>query len=1572
MADKLNPHVVSSEPLEIGDAKWMTLVKSVSLRRVFWMELQSSTDLTGRLGLSTETSMNFFFSDSFAQLWAKSASSFPRGWSTKMKRSSSVRSANSLKRQDKSAPSSRILEIVPGFTVQGASLWQPMKCAVRLCSWWLHVTAPHENLVLFSSLASAVCLKDIEPPSLTGVLPPPSFLCFNWEFNFVTSPELSFNVFKYLVFGICHRSLSHTIISDPRKYTVGWICAIATEFAVAQLFLDEIHEDPLSVSKHDNNALGRIGSHNVVIAVLPEGEYGTTSAAEVGRDMLHTFENVRVGLMVGIGGGAPSSKNDIRLGDVVGKFGRPGVHLDNLYRSKIVHDDGQPHPNLHPDSFVQRQSRANPRRPAIHYGLVTSANQLIKNAFIRDKLVKDHDILCFEMEAAGLMNHFPCIVVKGICDYCDTHKNDVWQGYAALVAAAYAKALICRISRAKLEEQERISDELSKYFETHIGHNTLAKLKVSQGACFDTYDDQNEPECLENTRVDLLHRINTWAGDFDDQRMFWLSGLAGTGKSTISRTIAKRLDSLKLLGASFFFKRGESDRSNGSGFFGTIARQLVTHRSELKPYVLQAIKDQDDISHKNLREQFDKLFLGPLENAYKGSGSVLSSIIIVDALDECDNKGDVKLLIPMLHELAEISFCRIKVFITSRPDTAVHFACRPILGSYREFILHEVSKDTIDHDIGVFLDYELSNIREDWNAEHDATLDADWPGAERLQTLIQKATPLFIFAATACRFIQDSLLGSPETQLMRTIEHQSANGGTTINDKLEETYLPVLEGLLIKRRKSEQAVILARFSEIVGTIILLKRLLSTQALGAMLAVEPDAITSFLAALRSIIDTRREKHQPLKLFHTSFRDFLLSAGAGVFRINRVACHRRLGLASLELLHTREPLRENCCDLSPGTELGEIPTQLINDRLPSQVQYACLHWVGHLTQAQYALRADDHVHQFLKVHFLHWIEALAILGSATKSIEFANALLSLKMADDPGLLRDLIQDIKSFLTSQILSFEAFPRQVYFSALLFAPSGSVVRKIFKKWIPKFISMQPAVGSNWTSQLHSFRIADKTSTYLYSLCFSPNEKLLALGLSDGTIVIRTVLTGTLLQVIRAHKDAVIALAFFSDSRRVASSSTYSLMIHLAESGELVQETASTRQKIVSLDISRCSATVAIASWGLAVEYGLISLEGKAFRLLGTIDGKDSLRPSITVSQDSKLVAGSAGRYIKIWSIHGGTCLQALEDSQNVLLVLFLPSGILLSRTCDGTVRFWCCSQGVYTQTVKMDSLPYIHSAFSPASGLVALCQKHHRIEIRSFESNHTVREVFYKRYPHDTRANELTLALSPDGNFLAVADIQIATCTLWSVEQLEQPATNMWEKASTTSTDSAVACRIFPENPGFIISLHSEVGGAGEHLRLWLAANSRCPAHYIGTTWSFSSIVGASLARLSSNGRTLVQQHKSELLYWGCDGHGHWSLGANFTPNHTAMSFTISHDSTYLLLSTRYNSEVYFFSAYGLSRGQIFENCCSPHSLMKSDYVVSCDTDIFGLIRVSTPSGDESDAICPHGRGEGSIKGF
>ena len=278
-------------------------------------------------------------------------------------------------------------------------------------------------------------------------------------------------------------------------------------------------------TQRDSNSyrFGRIHEHNVVIACLPKGRYGVTSAAIVAERMQWSFPAIRFGLMVGIAGGAPSQKHDIRLGDVVvsspmpryagvlqydfgkaiddhvfeeighlapppdvllntvasletqhrrkghriteaitsmlvknkrlqAQHSRPDTESDRLYETSL---DGQ-------EQLVTRKKRrSDDDDPAIHYGLIASANQLMKNRKARDALIEKHDVLCFEMEAAGLMNNFPCLVIRGICDYSDMHKNDEWQGYAAATAAAYAKELLEIISGKAIESVQTV-EEASK------------------------------------------------------------------------------------------------------------------------------------------------------------------------------------------------------------------------------------------------------------------------------------------------------------------------------------------------------------------------------------------------------------------------------------------------------------------------------------------------------------------------------------------------------------------------------------------------------------------------------------------------------------------------------------------------------------------------------------------------------------------------------------------------------------------------------------------------------------------------------------------------------------------------------------------------------------------------------------------------------------------------------------------------------------------------------------------------------------------------------------------------------
>jgi nucleoside phosphorylase len=289
----------------------------------------------------------------------------------------------------------------------------------------------------------------------------------------------------------------------PDHCTIAWICALHTERTVAEATLDEVHRD-LPQPLHDSNTytLGSIEQHNIVIACLPE--YGPVKANSVITHLIRTFPSIRLALMVGIGGGVPSATADVRLGDIVvgtrvvsydlskvirdGKIERTGavMHVHNRIGTAVStlrskHDlngskvqsileermAGNPeysHPNL-PDRFFQaayshkeasamtcdgcdssrivRRRERSTNTPKVQYGPIASGHQVIKDGITRDDYARSRTgIMCFEVEAAGLMDELPCLPIRGICDYCDTHKNKSWQRYAAAVAGGYARELV--------------------------------------------------------------------------------------------------------------------------------------------------------------------------------------------------------------------------------------------------------------------------------------------------------------------------------------------------------------------------------------------------------------------------------------------------------------------------------------------------------------------------------------------------------------------------------------------------------------------------------------------------------------------------------------------------------------------------------------------------------------------------------------------------------------------------------------------------------------------------------------------------------------------------------------------------------------------------------------------------------------------------------------------------------------------------------------------------------------------------------------------------------------------------
>ncbi|PNP84098.1 hypothetical protein FNYG_02786 [Fusarium nygamai] len=293
------------------------------------------------------------------------------------------------------------------------------------------------------------------------------------------------------------------------EYTVGILCALPIELKAIRALFDQRHQN-LTRMLGDNNqyALGEMSQHMVVATSLPAGEYGTNAAASAVSDMMRSFVSIQFCLLVGIAGGAPSEDNDIRLGDVVvslpthifpgviqydlgkenegsefevtGVLQRPprvltnaisklrsdpdiGIDALNPHLTKIM-DSLPTYKNPGPELDVLSRATCTRRtckpdcthleqrlprltaEPMIHYGLVASGNRVVKDATLRDRLSRKYGVLCFEMEAAGVMNRADCLVIRGICDYSDAQKNKVWQNYAAAVAAAYTKLLLSAVA----------------------------------------------------------------------------------------------------------------------------------------------------------------------------------------------------------------------------------------------------------------------------------------------------------------------------------------------------------------------------------------------------------------------------------------------------------------------------------------------------------------------------------------------------------------------------------------------------------------------------------------------------------------------------------------------------------------------------------------------------------------------------------------------------------------------------------------------------------------------------------------------------------------------------------------------------------------------------------------------------------------------------------------------------------------------------------------------------------------------------------------------------------------------
>ena len=520
----------------------------------------------------------------------------------------------------------------------------------------------------------------------------------------------------------------------------------------------------------------------------------------------------------------------------------------------------------------------------------------------------------------------------------------------------------------------------------------IGRLPYAENASYDTRQapDNDEPQgCMADTRKQILAELEAWAIDEAAPKVYWLNGMAGTGKTSIAHTLSERLDEKQMLGASFFCSRSASEEvRNASLIVPTIASTLSRASPLLRSTMSQTIEDKPGVgSLRAVSKQFRLLLVNPIKGILESSIKIYK-IVIIDALDECTTPGTVENLIKAIVEFA--SDMPLKFFISSRVTSKIWKAFHHNLEHPPKILsLHDVESAIVQGDIRTYLQ---NSLVEKARGSEQAPF---WPPPDELEILLERSDRLFIYAATAVRYI-----GAPEVDFRARLQYitrltparmQTGVIDSLYNEVMRQAFHCELEPEEVSQRHTT-----------LSAVVFVLVPLSLDAIACLSGMDSLQAQMALSPFRSVIQMPTADTSPVTIFHASFPDFIVdpSRCEKDFRLDHSDGHRSLAVQCLRCLN--QTFKHKICNLDTNMILSPSHAP---DTIPEALQYSCLHWASHLAHALAGALApnavtelSDVVSEFVSDHLLHWFEhlsALSELESGIKSLDTANRATSVSV-------------------------------------------------------------------------------------------------------------------------------------------------------------------------------------------------------------------------------------------------------------------------------------------------------------------------------------------------------------------------------------------------------------------------------------------------------------------------------------------------------------------------------------------------------------------------------------------------